>query len=149
SPFDWRKANHKNFIIDSFRSIQELRNSNMSDRRDTFLAHLFWRFHQEWAFEGRTRIGWDRNPALLPPNNKPYPGETENQNNYVEYELNLHAKLQSTWHLTLSYRHRMAEPKAKSRKEYINDDRFALYFSIGLDRPCESDMTCSCPLLDF
>ena len=51
SPYDWRKADHTNFILDSYRSIQELRDSQLSDRRDTLLLHMFYRFHPSWALE--------------------------------------------------------------------------------------------------
>lgn len=107
SPFDWRKADHTNFILDSFRSISELRHSQLSDRRDTLLFHIFYRFHPNWAFEFKSRHGWNRmyEPA------------------YNEFEIDLLGTLPSAWNLKLSYQHRE------------DDDRVSIYMTIGIKRP--------------
>lgn len=107
SPFDWRKADHTNFILDSFLSISELRHSQLSDRRDTLLFHLFYRFHPNWAFEFESRHGWNRTTEPA----------------YNEFEIDLLGTLPSAWNLKLSYQHRE------------DDDRVSIYMSIGIKRP--------------
>jgi hypothetical protein len=107
SSYDFRKVDHTNFILDSYRSIRELEHSQVSDRRDTFLLHFFYRFHPSWAFEFESRSGWNR----------------KFQPNYNEFEIDLLGTLPSAWNMKLSYQH----------KE--DDDRVSLYMSIGMKRP--------------
>jgi hypothetical protein len=107
SPFDWRKVDHTNFFLDSFRDIEELRQSTLSDRRDTVLLNFFYRFHPNWAFSVLSRNGWNR----------------IDEPSYKEYQIDLLGDFRSTWHLKFSYRH----------KE--DDDRFSINFSVGLKRP--------------
>lgn len=107
SSYDWRKADHTNFILDSFRTVSELRHSQLSDRRDTLLFHLFYRFHPCWAFELESRHGWNR--LTEPP--------------YNEFEIDLIGALPSALNFKLSYQH----------KE--DDDRLSVYMSIGMKRP--------------
>lgn len=121
--YDWRKADHMNFILDSFRSEKELRHSQLSDRRDTLLFHLFYRWHPNWAVEFESRHGWNRH----------------DEPNYSEYEVDILATVQTALNIKLSYQ----------RKEYDrNDNRIALYFNVGLPRPSRS---CGepVPLLNF
>ena len=122
--FDWRKADHTNFILDSFRSEKELHHSQLSDRRDTLLFHLFYRWHPNWAVEFETRRGWNR----------------RHEANYTEYEIDILGTIQTAWNVKLSYQ----------RKEYDrNDNRFALYFNVGLPRPTRSSADPPIPLLNF
>lgn len=107
SAYDWRKADHTNFIIDSFRTVSQLRHSQLSDRRDTLLFHLFYRFHPCWAFEFESRHGWNRSTEPA----------------YNEFEIDLLGKLPSSLNFRLSYQHRE------------DDDRLSVYMSIGLKRP--------------
>lgn len=107
SAYDWRKVDHTNFILDTYRSLQELYNSQVSDRRDTFLIHMFYRFHPCWAFEFESRSGWNR----------------RFEPNYNEFEIDLLGTLQSAWNIKFSYQH----------KE--DDDRVSAYVSIGIKRP--------------
>lgn len=121
SPYDWRKVDHTNFILDSFRDIDELRASNLSDKRDTLLFHAFYRFHHSWAFEFKSRHGWNRNT----------------EPSYTEYEWNLIGKLRSAWNVKLSYRHQE------------DDKRFVFLFTIGVNRPDNPCCQAPVPLLDF
>lgn len=121
SAYDWRKADRTNFILDSFRSIEELRYSQLSDRRDTFLFHIFYRFHPSWAFQFESRSGWDRST----------------EPNYNEFEIDLIGTLRSAWNVKLSYQHRE------------DDDRVSFYFSIGIDRPNCGPCCCTPPKLCF
>lgn len=120
SPYDWRKADHTNFILDSFRSASELRDSQLSDRRDTLLLHFFYRFHPDWALEFESRSGWNR----------------EFEPSYNEFEIDLLGTLRSAWNIKLSYQHRE------------DDDRVSFYTSIGINRP-DCRPSCSPPLLGF
>ena len=121
SAFDWRKVDYNNFILDSFRSINEMRHSSLSDRRDTLLVHLFYRFHPNWALELVSRQGWNR----------------DDEPKYTEFEFDLLAKLRSAWNVKLSYQHRE------------NDDRVAVYFSLGKKRPIQKDCSNVIPCLEF
>lgn len=106
-PYDWRKVDYDNFVLDSYRSVEELRHSALSDRRDTLLLHTFYRFHPYWAFEFQVRHGWNR----------------QFEPEYVEYQTDLITNLGSAWNLRLSYQH----------KE--DDHRVAFYFTLGAKRP--------------
>lgn len=119
--YDWRKVDHTNFILDSFRSISQLRHSALSDRRDTLLLHFFCRFHPTWALEFQSRHGWNR---MFEPK-------------YTEFEADLLATLRSSWNVKLSYQH----------KE--NDDRVAIYMNIGIKRPDRKDPCRIIPCLEF
>ncbi len=116
---DWRKVDHGNFILDSFRSVHQLRHSALSDRRDTLLFHIFYRLHPNWAIEFESRQGWSRLHE---------PG-------YSEFEIDLLTTLRSAWNLRLSYRHQE------------DDDRVAVSISVGLHRP-NLDSS-SIPCLEF
>lgn len=121
SAFDWRKADHTNFILDSFRSVSQLRRSQLSDRRDTVLFHMFYRFHPCWALQVESRSGWNR---MFEPS-------------YNEYEFDLIGTLPSAWNIKLSYQH----------KE--DDDRVSVYMTIGMKRP-DFGCSCSIiPFLGF
>src|SRR5690606_37330527 len=60
SAYCFRKADPYNFFVDSFHSVKRLRKSQMSDRRDTLLAHIFYRLHPNWSVEFESRHGWNR-----------------------------------------------------------------------------------------
>lgn len=116
SAYDWRKVDAENFILDSFHSLEDLRDSNVSDRRDTLLLSFFYRFHPEWALECESRNGWNR----------------EEEPKFFEYQINLLATLRSAWLLRLSYRHKEDE------------DRFSFNLSIGFKRPKEHHYPVPC-----
>ena len=105
--FCWRKVDDANFVLDSFRSIRELRASTLSDRRDTILFHYFYRFHPNWVIEMKSMNGWNRH----------------HEPSYIEYEIDLVTTLTSGWRIKCSYQH------------YENDDRIAFYLSLGLQKP--------------
>lgn len=112
--FAWRKVDPDNFIMESFRTERELHDSIVSDRRDTFLFHIFYRFLPNWSCEFQLRRGWNR--RIEP--------------NYREYQVDLMTSLRSGWDLRLSYQ----------QKE--DDHRVALYISLGAARPdCFCDYT--------
>jgi len=121
SPFDWRKVDHTNFILDSYRTVEQMRHSQLSDRRDTVLFHLFCRFHPCWAFQVESRHGWNR----------------EFEPSYNEFEIDLLGNLPSAWNFKLSYQHRE------------DDDRLSVSMSIGLKRPDFLQCCPNAPLLGF
>ncbi len=106
-PYSWRKIDDENFFLEAFHSTKQLLHSRLSDRRDTLLLHLFYRFHPNWSCEFTSRNGWNR----------------RREPNYFEYEINILTTLQTAWHLRLSFQHQE------------NDNRIALYLNIGLKRP--------------
>lgn len=118
--YDWRKVQKQNFILDSFRSVNALAHSQLSDRRDTLLLHFFWKYAPTWAFEFQSRSGWNR---LTQPR-------------YNEYVVNLIGTLSSAWNISLSYRHKEDE------------DRVAVYMTVGINRP-DSCRPCFTPCLEF
>ncbi len=106
----WRKADKTNFMLDSFRSVRELLDSSLSDRRDTVSVHCFYRFHPNWAIEYESRHGWNR----------------RSEPHYNEINLDIITTLTSSIDLTISYQH-----KENDR----GNDRIAFYLSIGQKRP--------------
>lgn len=119
--YDWRKADHTNFILDSFRSVRELHDSPLSDKRNTGLLHIFYRFHPSWAIEYESRHGWHRT----------------DHTRFNEFEVDLLATLRSAVKTQLSYQHTEGE------------DRIAIYFTIGADRPDRKRSIDLVPFLDF
>jgi hypothetical protein len=119
-PFDWRKVDHTNFILDSFRPIRELVHSALSDRRDTLLLHFFYRINPNWAVEFQSRQGWNR----------------RFEPSYNEFEIDILTTFRSAWNLRFYYRHRE------------EDDRMAINLSVGLSRPDQK--TCeTVPFIQF
>jgi hypothetical protein len=107
SRFAFRKSDYSNFFLDSFRTIEELVDSPVSDRRDTLLFHTYFQFHPKWALNLYLRRGWHR----------------LNEPNYTEYEVDLITTIRSIWHARITYQKRE------------DDHRIALYFNLSLDRP--------------
>lgn len=121
SPFCWRKADPTNFILDAFRSQKELLHSPLSDRRDTLLVNLFYQYNPNWALFFEARHGWNR----------------KHESSYNEFEADLIGRLPSAWNIKLSYQHRE------------DDDRIAVYFTIGLHRPNRARCETIVPCLEF
>lgn len=122
--YDWRKADKSNFIVDSFRSVHELLHSQMSDRRDTIILHLFCRLNPDWAVEFESRHGWNRRfqPA------------------YTEFEFDILTNLTSAINLRISYQH---------KENLRGNDRVAFYFSLSQNKPDQEKCYNVIPCLDF
>jgi hypothetical protein len=118
--FAWRKADQENFMVDAFHSIESMRHSQMSDRRDTLLLHGYYKFYPNWALEYTSRHGWHR----------------KTEPSYNEFEIDLITTVYSAGQVRISYQHREG------------DDRVVFYFSVGLKRPdsCSIDLI---PCIDF
>lgn len=114
----WRKVDEENFFLDVFRSERQMLHSPVSDRRDTFLFHFFYRVHPNWALEFTSRQGWNR----------------KREPRYLEYEIDLLTTIQTAWHLRFSFQHRE------------DDNRIAVFLNVGLKRPdkeeCENRSCC-------
>lgn len=121
SAYDFRKADPCNFFVDSFHTIERLRHSQMSDRRDTFLLHFFYRLHPNWSVELESRHGWNRHFE---------PG-------YNEFQFDVRGKLWSAWNVKVSYQH------------LEDDDRFTFAVSLGLKPPDRASYDCFIPRLQF
>lgn len=106
--YDFRKADHTNYMIDAYKSPKRLEHSTMSDRRDTLLFNLFYRFHPLWALELQSRHGWNR----------------KIQPNYTEFEIDLVGKPHAAWQVKFSYQH------CENDKH-----RFTVYFNMGTLQP--------------
>jgi hypothetical protein len=121
SRFCWRKVDHNNFMLDSFKDVQQLEHSQLSDRRDTFLLNYYYQFHPFWALLVSSRHGWNR----------------RTEPSYNEFEVDLLGTIRSTWHVKIYYRHREDE------------DRVSINFSVGLRAPSRKDYDSFVPCLEF
>ncbi len=90
SAYSWRKVDKDNFMLDFEKDEKELRESAISDRRNTFLAHCFLRFTENNSLELRTRQGWKR----------------RHQHRYSEYEVTFMTLLRETIACRFSYQFR-------------------------------------------
>jgi hypothetical protein len=102
SKFDWRKADHENFIVDVARPIPELLDSPLSDGRDTLLARLFIRLAPKWSCQIQSRHGWGR----------------KDEPRYNAGKIDLITMLTCSWRLRLSY------------ERLPNDNRFSSSVSL-------------------
>lgn len=121
SAFDFRKADPYNFFVDAFHTVERLRRSQMSDRRDTFLLHFFYRLHPNWSVELESRHGWNRHF----------------EPNYNEFQVDVRGKLWSAWNVKVSYQH------------LEDDDRFTFAVSLGLKPPDRDAYDSFIPKLQF
>jgi hypothetical protein len=83
SKYDWRKADHHNFILDVVRPTQELASSPVSDGRNTFLTRVQLRLTPLWTCHFESHQGWGR----------------RSEPNYQEFKLRLTTLLTGKWHL--------------------------------------------------
>jgi hypothetical protein len=102
SRFDWRKADHENFILDVARPISELLRSPLSDGRNTLLMRLHARLSPKWTAHFESHHGWGRAKEPM----------------YHAFKIDLMSIIATSWQLKISYEH---TPE---------DDRFAPSLSI-------------------
>lgn len=121
SAYSWRKADPYNFFLDAYRSVDRLRHSQLSDRRDTILLHAYYRFLPTWAIEVESRHGFGR----------------RREPNYNEYEVTLFTTLRSAWNIKVSYQH------------LEDDDRFTFAISLGMNRPSTQVDDSLIPKIEF
>ncbi len=89
SQYDWRKADHENFLLDVTRSQSELLTSPLSDQRFTILSNLFVRLTPFWECHIQSHHGFLR--------------KTEDP--YNEFQVHLFTQLTSSIKLHLLYSH--------------------------------------------
>ncbi|HEV3269823.1 MAG TPA: hypothetical protein VGZ69_04155 [Candidatus Rhabdochlamydia sp.] len=102
SAFDWRKANHKSFLLDVARPISELLDTSLSDRRNTILARGYLRLGPKWSCLVQTKHGWGR----------------RSEPSYHAGKIDLFTMLTCSWQLRLSY------------ERLPNDNRFTAAVSL-------------------
>jgi len=102
SYFDWRKADHENFLVDMARSIHALLDSPLSDGRNTFLAKIQVQLSPKWQCHFTSHYGWGR--ATEPA--------------YTSFKIDTITLLSCRWQLKFSYTHT------------TNDDRFAMQMQL-------------------
>ncbi|MDF2549238.1 MAG: hypothetical protein K0S07_305 [Chlamydiales bacterium] len=66
--FTLRKVHKDNFYLDAFLRNQGHFEDSLSDKRSTFLSHLFWRFSPWWSLDIESRSGWGRKASLIEQN---------------------------------------------------------------------------------
>ncbi len=96
SRYDWRKADHENFILDVVHPISELLHSPLSDGRNTLLARLHARLSPKWSAHLESHSGWGRS----------------GQPRYNAFKIELQSIITTSWLFKVSYEHTP------------NDDRF-------------------------
>lgn len=102
SRFDWRKADHENFLVDMARPIPELLASPLSDGRNTLLGKLQIRLSPKWNCQFSSHFGWGR--AQEP--------------SYHSFKIDTTTLISAKWQLRLSYLHT------------TNDDRFSMQMQL-------------------
>ena len=94
SKFDWRKADHENFVVDFARTLEDLLASPMSDRRNTFLTRAHLRITPRWEVHLQSHHGWGR----------------KTEPNYNGIKIDLFNMFTSTWQLRLGYEYTPNDP---------------------------------------
>ncbi len=89
SKYDWRKADHDNFIVDIDRSIEQLLHSPLSDGRDTLLSRFQIRLTPLWSCHIETHHGWGR----------------KSDPRYDAYDIKLVTLLTGKWQLEIGYKY--------------------------------------------
>ncbi len=102
SKYDWRKADHENFILDVTRSETQLLLSPLSDRRVSVLTSLFVRLTPLWELQGSTISGFYR----------------DSETPYTEAKVDLSTWVSSSFKVRLSYSH------------VRNDDRVSFHIDL-------------------
>jgi len=97
SRYDWRKADFYNFILDAVRDEQELLDSQLSDRRHTFLLDFFWRINPDWDIKLALRQG----------------SNYSDKNSFFEYEIASSAMVLPHWRLHFNYQKREVDNRFK------------------------------------
>jgi hypothetical protein len=94
SRFDWRKADHQNFILDVSRQIDELLISPLSDRRNTILFRLYARIMPGLNCLVQSHHGWGRT----------------NEPAYSEFKVEFFKMLTCSWQLKVAYQYTLNDP---------------------------------------
>lgn len=102
SRYDWRKADHENFIVDVTRSESELLDSPLSDRRLSVLTNAFFRLTPFWECRLQSHHGFLREKQDYNP---------PRAHLYNEFKIDLFTYLSTNWKLRLSYSHTIKDDR--------------------------------------
>lgn len=105
SSFDWRKADHESYTLDFARTINELLDSPLSDRRNTLLTKAHIRFTPRWNMQIETHHGWGR----------------KHEPSYNGARVEFYSMITSSWQVRFAY-------------EYTPYDPFRISYSFKLIR---------------
>jgi hypothetical protein len=89
SRYDWRKADHDNYIVDIDRTLDQLLHSPLSDGRNTLLSKFQIRFTPLWSCHIETHHGWGR----------------KNDPRYDAYEIKLVTLITGKWQVEIGYKY--------------------------------------------
>lgn len=103
SRFDWRKADHESFLLDMAHPISEIRDSLLSDGRNTLLGRVQVRLSPKWNCHFASHFGWGR----------------VSEPSYISFKVDAVTLVSSKWQLKFSYTHT------------TNDDRFAMQMQLA------------------
>lgn len=103
SKYDYRKADHENFILDVTREQEEILFSPLSDRRLTLLTHFFFRFNPFWSAHIHSHHGWLR----------------KNEPPYNEWKIDVYTYLTCNWKLRLTYLHTQRDDRVSAGIELL------------------------------
>ena len=102
SRYDWRKADHDNFILDISRPEAELLDSPLSDQRLTVLTHAFFRLTPFWECQLESHHGFLRETQDHNPPRKHL---------YNEFKIDLFTWISTNWKLRISYNHTILDDR--------------------------------------
>jgi len=103
SKFYWRKAIYDNFVVDFARSLDELLDSPLSDKRNTLLTKAHLRLTPRWNMHFQSFHGWGRS----------------NEPRYNGARVDFYTMLTGSWQMKLSY-------------EYLPNDEYRFSYSFKL-----------------
>lgn len=94
SRFDWRKADHENFILDVARPISELLKSPLSDQRNTVILRLYGRIMPGLTCLLQSHHGWAR----------------KSEPNYSEVKVEFFKMIACNWQAKFGYQYTINDP---------------------------------------
>lgn len=97
SPFYWRRANHDNFVFEVVRPLDQLKNSPLSDGRNTLITKLQAKVAPLWTAKIESHIGWGRGDEAA----------------YNEVRLDVDTIISTCWKLGMTFTHAPA-PERKN-----------------------------------
>ncbi len=92
SKYDWRKADHTNFVLDVSRPLEELLESPLSDRRVSLLTNLFIRLNPFWELQFESHHGFYRL----------YKNHID-EAPFTEFKVHLYTWISTAWKLHIYY----------------------------------------------
>ncbi len=97
-PYDYKKNNHDNYILNVTRSTEALLNSPVSDNRNTFLTRIQLQLAPSWSCQFEAHQGWGRKKIK----------------GYNEVKLDLYHVLAGHWKIRVSYMHTVRDDQVSA-----------------------------------